>query len=264
MSEIWRAAALVQLAQADAPAAPAHSPPNWIAYSSGEGIALAIVLIVAAAAFAYAGTRLRTPLSIARPGAVVAGFLIIIWLFSIADFLFAFRGYALLIHAAYPDFVSQRPRVGTFIDAPLTFLIIAWLTRRWGLKIAVASGILGACAAPMIFELPFDLIVMARTYPELPHHAMLYRMVFFLPLYLIEFSTFALLALLPTMRITSYACHAVAAMLAVFALWAAIGFTFPDEPLPLALNIVSKMLCFVAAILLFVWKPDDVSRPAPA
>ena len=42
----------------------------------------------------------------------------------------------------------------------------------------------------------------------------------------------------------------------VFAVWAAFGFAFPSEPLPLALNIISKILCFVAAIMLFVWRED--------
>jgi hypothetical protein len=45
-------------------------------------------------------------------------------------------------------------------------------------------------------------------------------------------------------------------MFMVFALWAAIGFAFPAEPLPLALNVISKILCFVAAIMLFAWKAD--------
>jgi hypothetical protein len=33
-------------------------------------------------------------------------------------------------------------------------------------------------------------------------------------------------------------------MFAVFAVWAAFGFAFPTEPLPLALNVISKILCF--------------------
>jgi hypothetical protein len=50
-------------------------------------------------------------------------------------------------------------------------------------------------------------------------------------------------------------------MFAVFAVWAAFGFAFPAEPLPLALNVISKILCFVAATMLFVWREDgEVSR----
>ena len=42
----------------------------------------------------------------------------------------------------------------------------------------------------------------------------------------------------------------------MFAVWAAFGFAFPADPLPLTLNVISKILCFVAAIMLFVWRPD--------
>jgi hypothetical protein len=45
-------------------------------------------------------------------------------------------------------------------------------------------------------------------------------------------------------------------MFAVFAVWAAFGFAFPVQPLPLALNVISKILCFVAVIMLFVWRAD--------
>jgi hypothetical protein len=79
----------------------------------------------------------------------------------------------------------------------------------------------------MIFELPFDLIVMARTNPPIPTHPMLYRQLFFLPLFLVELSTISLLTLLPSMRVTAYACYAVAGMFAVFAIWARSASLFP-------------------------------------
>ena len=50
-------------------------------------------------------------------------------------------------------------------------------------------------------------------------------------------------------------------MLAVFAVWAAFGFGFPTELLPKTLNVMSKMLCFVAAIMLFAWR--DAEKPMP-
>ena len=51
-------------------------------------------------------------------------------------------------------------------------------------------------------------------------------------------------------------------MFVVFAVWAAFGFAFPAEPLPLALNVISKILCFVAAIMLFAWRPDEEGSAA--
>ena len=193
-------------------------------------------------------------LKVVRPEAAAAGFMIAIWLLAIYTDGIAGFVYGLQVREAYPDFVAARVRVGTFVDALVTFFVILYLTRRWGWRVALASAVIGTAAAPMIFELPFDLIVMARTNPPLPTHPMLYRQLFFLPLFLVELSTISLLTLLPSVRMTAYACYAVAGMFVVFAVWAAFGFAFPAEPLPLALNVISKILCFVAAIMLFVWK----------
>jgi hypothetical protein len=236
-------------------------PASWISYGGGEAILLAIVLLVVASGFAYAGKRRRAPLAITRPGGAVAGFMIAIWLLAIYNVLVATFVYGLQVKQAYPGFVAPRVRVGTFVDAPVSFFVILYLTRRWGWKVALASAVIGAAAAPMIFEFPFDLIVMARTNPPIPTHPILYRQLFFLPLFLVELSTISLLTLLPSMRVTAYAAYAVAGMFAVFAIWAAFGFAFPAEPLPLALNVISKILCFVAATMLFVWREDgEVSR----
>jgi hypothetical protein len=243
------------LAQGAAPRP--YAPPNWVSYSGGDAILLAIVLLVVAGGFAYAGRRLRAPIKLARPGATAAALMIAIWLLAIYSVFVATFVYALQVRAAYPGFVGRHPRVGTLVNAFVTFFVILYLTRRWGWKLALVSAFIGTAAAPMIFEFPFDLIVMARTNPPLPAHSTLYRQLFFLPLFLVEFSTVLLLTLLPSMRLTARAAYAVAAMFAVFALWAAFGFAFPDEPLPYALNVVSKILCFVAAIMLFAWRPDE-------
>jgi hypothetical protein len=257
MSEgVARADALLWLAQAQGAAPPPYTPDSWISYGSGEAILLAIVLLVVAGGFAYAGKRLRAPVAITRPGGITAGFMIAIWLLAICDVLVATFVYGLQLKQAYPDFVAPRVRVGTFLDAPVTFFVILFVTRRWGWKVALASAIIGTAAAPMIFELPFDLIIMTRINPPIPTHPILYQQLFFLPLYLAELSTLSLLTLLPSIRVTAYASFAVAGMFAVFAIWAAFGFDFPTEPLPLALNIISKILCFVAVIMLFVWREE--------
>jgi len=257
MSEgLARADALLRLAQAQGAAPPPYPAAHWVSYRGGEAILLAIALLVVASGFAYAGKRLRAPLEITRPGGIAAGFMIAIWLLVIYNVLVATFVYGLQVKQAYPGFVAPRVRVGTFLDAPVTFLVILYLTRRWGWKVALASAVIGTAAAPMIFEFPFDLIVMTRTNPPIPTYPMLYRQLFFLPLFLVEFSTVSLLTLLPSMRVTAYASYAVAGMFLVFAVWAAFGFAFPTEPLPLALNVISKILCFVAVIMLFVWRAD--------
>jgi hypothetical protein len=232
---------------------------HWASYNGGEGILLAIVLVVVAGGFAYAGSRLRVPLRVTRPGGAVAGFMIAIWLLAIYTVIVATHVYGLQVKQAYPSFVAARVRVGTFVDAAISFFVILYLARRWGWKVALASAFIGTAAAPMFFEFPFDLIVMARTNPPIPTYPMLYRQLFFLPLFLVEFSTVMLLSFLPSMRVTANAAYAIAGMFAVFAVWAVFGFAFPAEPLPLVLNVISKILCFVAAIMLFVWKGDEAN-----
>jgi hypothetical protein len=251
-----RADLLLRLAQAQGGVPPRYQPASWISYSGGDAILLAIVLLVVACGFACAGKRLRAPFELTRPGGTTAGFMIAIWLLAIYTVGVATFVYGLQLKRAYPDFVAPRVRVGTFVDALVTFFVILYLTRRWGWKVALAGAIIGTAAAPMIFEFPFDLIIMTRTNPPIPTYPMLYRQLFFLPLFLVEFSTVSLLTLLPSMRVTACASYAVAGMFAVFAIWAAFGFAFPAAPLPLMLNVISKILCFVAAIMLFVWRRD--------
>jgi hypothetical protein len=43
-----------------------------------------------------------------------------------------------------------------------------------------------------------------------------------------------------------------ALMLAVFAVWALSGFGYPSAPVPITLNVVSKILAFVTALTLFL------------
>jgi hypothetical protein len=104
----------------------------------------------------------------------------------------------------------------------------------------------------MVFELPFDLIVMARTFPPIPPNPALYRVVFFAPLFAVEITTLALLTWSPMVRLTRATFVAFALMLAVFAVWALAGFGYPATPLSYALNVVSKLLAFATVLALFL------------
>jgi hypothetical protein len=233
---------------------------NWVSYAGGDAVLLAIVLIVLAAAFAYVGTRLRNPIGVQRPGATAGSLMIVIWLLAIATFVVALVVCAMQLKQAYPTFKPPKARVGTLVDAVVTFFVILYLTKGYGWRVALGSAVVGTASAPMIFELPFDLIVMARTYPPIPPNPTLFRALFFLPLFIVELSTISLLTLLPSMRITKPALYALAGMFLVFAVWAAFGFSFPAAPLPKTLNVISKILCFVTAIMLFVWRSPQSAR----
>jgi hypothetical protein len=80
----------------------------------------------------------------------------------------------------------------------------------------------------------------------------LFALLFFLPLFLVEISSFSLLTLSPLARVSRYTLFSLAAVFFVFAIWALAGFSHPSSPMPFALNAVSKVLCFVAAVTLFL------------
>jgi hypothetical protein len=220
-----------------------------------DAVFLAVTLLAIGVLFTYLATRLIGAVGIKRSvGKTVGVLLITIWGLSLTTFLVAIETYILQI--------TQKHMLGTTPTNPITpitylcalgtFIIIAYLARSHGLKVALGSAFVGTAAAPMIFELPFDLIVMARTYPPIPPSPNLYRLLFFLPLFMVEISTFSLLTLSPLTKLSKYTLFSLAGMFFVFAVWALFGFSYPSDPIPVALNGISKILSFVVAITLFL------------
>jgi hypothetical protein len=244
----------------------------WASYGTRGAVGLAVVLIVVTGAVSYVGARLRNPINIGGTGRTAGVLMVIIWALAICTFQVTFNVY--VAQTKQVHLISALPRglgvlryaafhVGTLPDAAVTFFIILYLTRGYGWKVALGSAFVGTAAAPMFFELPFDLIVMSRTFPIPPNPA-LYRALFFLPLFMLELSTISLLTLLPSVRITRHVLFALGGMFAVFGVWAVFGFGPPTAPLPWTLNIISKMLCFLTAIMLFVRPRSAAARDGMA
>ena len=225
---------------------------TWVPYSGSARLILAIVLLAVAAAVAIAGTKLPLPARLPRPGKNATTLMVVAWALSIIAFLACVGIYGTQAHREH---LAGRPADNIFpitlIAAGVTFFVIA-VTGKPGGRTAVLSAGIAAMAAPMVFELPFDLIVMARTYPPIPPNPALYRVLFFAPLFAIEITTLALLTWSPMVRLTRATFFAFALMLAVFAVWALAGFEYPSAPLPYALNVVSKLLAFAAILALFL------------
>jgi hypothetical protein len=87
---------------------------------------------------------------------------------------------------------------------------------------------------------------------------------FFAPLFLVEFTTLALLTLSPMVRLSRAAFFFFALMLVVFAVWGLSGFAYPSMPVPFALNVVSKILAFAAALSLFPSRRALASASGPS
>jgi len=226
-----------------------------------------ITLLAVGLILTYGGTKLKGARGVKSPGKTVSVFLMLIWALSLVTFLVAVLSYGTQL---YQENLLGTPPVNavspvTEISAVVAFIFIVYVSRGHGLKVALVSAFVGAAAAPMIFELPFDLIVMGRTYPPIPPSPILYRLLFFLPLFVVEISTFSLLTLSPIMKLCKYTLFSLAGVFYVFALWALFGFSYPSNFMPLALNDVSKVLSFVTAITLFLGaktKPEGLSSLA--
>jgi len=248
---------------------------GWLAYSGDAKIELAVGLLVVAGASTYAGIKLRRPRQAVRPPASVVVLMFSLWVIALIAFLVGLGVYARQFVHDYPNISSgvHNPitRV-TLLAAAAIFAII--MTRTgWRYQTRLGSAVVGAMAAPMIFELPFDLIVMARTYPALPPDPSLYRAVFFAPLILVELTTLWLLTLSPMVRVRKSTFFCFALMIGVFGIWALFGFGYPQSGLPITMNVISKILAFITAATLFLpdrlrnWRtdgPPNASSPEQA
>jgi hypothetical protein len=227
---------------------------TWIPYAGTDAVFLALTLLAIGVLLTYLGTKLRRAVGVKQPGKFIGVFLILIWTLSLATFLIAYVTYAVQL---YQQHMIETPPTNpispiTILSGLATLIIISYVTKSHGLKIALGSAFVGTAAAPMIFELPFDLIVMSRTYPPVPPFPTLFRLLFFLPLFLVEISTLSLLTLSPLTKLSKYTLFSLAGMFFVFAIWAFFGFSYPSDPIPFALNVASKILSFVTAITLFL------------
>ena len=235
----------------------------WIGYSGTARIGLAVALLVVAGGVAYAGTRWPGPFQARRPRPAIANLMIAIWILAITSFLVCASVY---VHQARHEFPGRTvptdpitPVTGLGVVAVFVIILIA---SPYGPVARVGSAAIGALAAPWIFEFPFDLIIVTRTYPIPPDPA-LYRALFFVPLFAIALSTLALLTLSPMVRLSRATFWSFAAMLVVFAIWALFGFGYPSAPAPITLNVVSKILAFVTALTLFLPVRNEVSAGSP-
>jgi len=229
---------------------------TWVSFGGDARIWLAIVLLAAAVGVTLAGIRLPLPFRTTQPGPVGRLAMFLAWGTSIVLFLvcvtFYIRGY---VHAYNLGAATTTPKDPiapiTLSAVVIVFIIIITSPGSYTWRRRLASGFIGAIAAPMIFELPFDLIVMARIYPPIPPDPALYRALFFVPLFAIEITTLLLLRLSPMVRLTRATFFSFALMVGVFGIWALSGFGYPSSPLPTTLNIISKILAFVTVLTLF-------------
>jgi hypothetical protein len=225
---------------------------TWSPYPGSSSIILAVVLLIITGVLIFGAMRLHHPLEVKRPGKAFGVILIVIWALSVLMFLVAATIYVIALYRQRGPLTAPVDPITpvTMTSAVITFFVIVYLAQQGGFLVAAGSAIVGTIAAPMIFELPFDLIVMGRTFPPDPAGA--FTLLFFLPLFLVELSSFAMLMLSPVMKLSRATLFLLAGMFLIFAVWAVSGFAYPATPVPIALNMISKVLAFATAVSLFL------------
>ena len=176
---------------------------GWVSYGGDAKIELAVGLLAVAGCATYAGIRLRRPLRAARPPTSVVVLMFSLWVVALIAFLAGLAIYVKQFVRDYPHITSgvHNPITPVTLLAAAAIFGIIMTRTGWRYQTRLGSAVVGAMAAPMIFELPFDIIVMARTYPALPPDPALDRAVFFTPLFLVELTTLWLLTLSPMVRV---------------------------------------------------------------
>jgi hypothetical protein len=246
-----------------------HAPVGrlgWFSYGGAARVVLAMVLVAVAAGVAGAGFRLRVAVWLPSPGRTARTVLLATWGTAIVAYLVCLGTYAHLLIQQH--LIHSRPRLPIF---PITaacmialFFGILYMGRSLSQEARLGSALIGAIAAPVIFEFPFDLIIMTRIYPAAPDPALYWALVF--AAFLLELTTLALLSLSPLVRLSRAAFFAFALMLLIFAVWALFGFGYPSAPLPFAFNAVSKVVAFVVVLSLFLPQRGQarISEPTSA
>jgi hypothetical protein len=227
---------------------------EWVPYSGNSAIILGAVLLVIAGAFTFSGLKLKKSLNVKIPGKATGGVLGVVWFLSILTFFVNAGIYALLLNQAkFTGTIPDNPITKfTLSFAFLSFLIIFQINIKQGVKTAFWSAAFAAMAGPMVFELPFDLIVMGRTYPPIPPDPTVLRLLFFFPLFIVELTTISLMFFSPVFKVSKFTLYSLGGLFLVFAIWGFLSFSFAYTTEFLILNVVAKALAFVTVVTLFL------------
>ncbi len=240
----------------------------WSLYTGSSSILLAVALLIVTGALIYFATRLPHPIAVKRPGKVLSISIVVFWVLCVMAVLVASYIYIVAEYrqeGGHLTIAADPISPVTYTSAVVTFIVIAYLARRIGFWGAFGSAIVGTIAAPMIFELPYDLIIIGRISPPPPGTLLL--LIFFTPFILVEILSCVMLTFSPVMRLSRYTLLLLAGMFLIFAVWAMFGFAYPASLLPIALNMISKVLAFATAVSLFLPSEKSawfVRQPVPA
>ena len=226
---------------------------QWIPYGFPTSVILSFVLGILGVGLVLLGRRLKNSVKLPYPGKPLRTVIILLWVLSLVVLL---RIYLMRLDI-FPGAIQSGPVFPiTIASAVGTFIYLVHLFRHEGIAAALGNGLLGAAAGPMVFELPFDCVVLPQI--KAPRIEII---IFFIPLFIAVFLTLSLLLVSKHVFITRYSIFSAGGMFIIFAGWALIGFSYPSSLIPLLLNAISKVLSFITVAALFSQGPEHMSDP---
>jgi hypothetical protein len=207
---------------------------------------LSVILFAVGLSLVLLGRRLAKDRKFPVPGKGLKVAIVIVWALSILLVLPLFKQVALRTGQSSLGTGPVLPI--TLASAVCTFAVVAYVTRRGGTLAALGNGFAGAAAGPMVFELPFILIITPMVTTRVPH-----PLVLFITFLVVILSTLALPLFSSRFAVTRYSLYLGGAMILVFAAWAILtGYSPPSDSVSFTLNAVSKVLGFAAVAAGFV------------
>jgi len=217
----------------------------WSAYSGDTALYLALFLFALGATIILLGRRLRSDVRLPMPWRWLKVAIVIVWALQI---LILLRGFKHIIDVDPSAGVTGPVLPVTLASATCCFALVAYFLRRDGATTALGGAFAAAVAGPMVFELPFILIVgpVAST-PTNPGASLA------VPFFVAMITTLAFLTFSSKSAITKYSVYFLGGMFLVFGVWALFGFAYPSDSVLFTLNAVSKILGFGTTTAMF-WR----------
>jgi len=227
---------------------------NWKPYTFPQSVMLAFILLIAGIGLVFLGRRLKRSIEVPHPGKGLRIAMIAAWALVILFIL----GVVVFYRIGRTSIGTGQAGTGpifpiTLACAAVAFIYVAYMSRHDGIWTALGRAFVCGAAGPMIFEFPFDMIVI----PQIKASAIFF-VAYFGPLDLAVLLTLSLLLLSKRVFVTRYSLYALGAMFTAFAVWAWFGFSYPSNPISFILNAISKVLGFISVAALFFAEPKQV------
>ncbi len=224
----------------------------WSAFNPVGSLVSFVILFAIGIAIILLAMRMDQSVA-PKPKGALAILLMLLWVLSMLLVINYFRQSFTFSGLLAGDMGPIFPI--TSLIALYSFAAIAYLSLRDGYAMAVFSGIVGALAGIMVFEIPFMII----TLPLSGGLGGLQGEILFGIVMFAAITTLSVLFTLPKASLTRRSAYALGAMFLTLSVWAIGGFAYPSAPIPFLLNCFAKAMGFLAVILMFQ-KPANAHR----